>query len=127
MGLASEVLEYVSEASASSLFAIAGLGFAAFLSIAVILNVLKQLLFKNPNEPPLVFHWFPFVGNTVTYGIHPYKFFFACREKVCSVGTSKSLSNTKLVWRCFHIHSSWKESDCLSWTQGKRLHSQWQA
>ena len=57
-------------------------GFAAFLTLAVILNVLSQLLFKNPNEPPVVFHWFPIIGSTVTYGIDPYKFFFDCRAKV---------------------------------------------
>lgn len=57
-------------------------GFAAFLVLAVVLNVLKQLLFKSANEPPVVFHWFPVVGSTVTYGMDPYKFFFDCRAKV---------------------------------------------
>ncbi|UZP33417.1 hypothetical protein NXS19_001233 [Fusarium pseudograminearum] len=37
-----------------------GIGFAAFLVLSVVLNVLNQLLFRNPNEPPMVFHWFPF-------------------------------------------------------------------
>lgn len=50
--------------------------------IAVLLNVLSQILVKDPNEPPLVFHWVPFIGSTVTYGIDPYEFFFSCREKV---------------------------------------------
>ena len=54
----------------------------AILAAAVVLNVLKQLLFKNPHEPPIVFHWVPFLGSTITYGIDPYKFFFSCREKV---------------------------------------------
>ncbi len=58
--------------------------FAAFVSFVILVNVLKQLLLKNPNEPPLVFHLIPFVGNTITYGIDPFKFFFACREKVPS-------------------------------------------
>jgi sterol 14-demethylase len=57
-------------------------GFAASLVLAVVLNVLSQLLLKNPNEPPVVFHWFPIIGSTVTYGIDPYKFFFECRAKV---------------------------------------------
>ena len=61
---------------------VAGTVFAA----AVLLNVLAQLLFKNPNEPPVVFHWVPFLGSTIAYGIDPYKFFFACREKVCKNG-----------------------------------------
>ena len=58
---------------------------SAFTSLAVLvilLNVLKQLLVRNPNEPPVVFHWVPFIGSTITYGIDPYKFFFRCREKV---------------------------------------------
>ena len=58
------------------------LSLLVFLALAVIVNVLRQLLFKDPNEPPLVFHWFPVIGSTVTYGIDPYKFFFSCREKV---------------------------------------------
>lgn len=54
----------------------------SFLVLAIVLNVLHQLLFKNPTEPPVVFHWIPFIGSTVTYGIDPYKFFFTCRAKV---------------------------------------------
>ncbi|KAI9674502.1 MAG: Sterol 14-alpha demethylase [Caeruleum heppii] len=56
-------------------------GLVTFVVLAVVLNVLKQLLFKRPNEPPLVFHWVPFVGSTITYGIDPFAFFFGCREK----------------------------------------------
>ena len=59
-------------------------GFAIFIVLSVVINVLQQLLLKNPNEPPVVFHWFPVVGSTVTYGIDPYKFFFDCRAKVRS-------------------------------------------
>jgi sterol 14alpha-demethylase len=55
---------------------------AAFLVLAVVLNVLSQLLFKNPNEPPVVFHWLPIIGSTVTYGMDPYRFFFENRAKV---------------------------------------------
>ncbi len=55
---------------------------AAFLTLSVVLNVLSQVLFKNPNEPPVVFHWFPIIGSTITYGMSPYKFFFDCRAKV---------------------------------------------
>lgn len=57
-------------------------GLLSFLVLAIVLNVLGQLLLKKPNEPPLVFHWVPFIGSTVTYGIDPYSFFFSCREKV---------------------------------------------
>ena len=57
-------------------------GIVSFFIIAIVFNVLHQLLVKDPNEPPLVFHWVPFIGSTITYGIDPYKFFFSCREKV---------------------------------------------
>ncbi|KAI9800627.1 MAG: Lanosterol 14-alpha-demethylase [Piccolia ochrophora] len=58
-----------------------------FFVLAVIVNVLKQLIFKNPHEPPLVFHWVPLVGSTISYGIDPYHFFFQCREKYGDVFT----------------------------------------
>lgn len=55
---------------------------AAFIVLSVVLNVLNQILFANPNEPPVVFHWFPIIGSTITYGMDPYRFFFDCRAKV---------------------------------------------
>jgi sterol 14-demethylase len=55
---------------------------AGFVAISVALNVASQILFKNPNEPPLVFHWFPFVGSTITYGMDPPTFFKENRAKV---------------------------------------------
>ncbi|KAK5701458.1 Lanosterol 14-alpha-demethylase [Elasticomyces elasticus] len=53
----------------------------AALSLTVILNVAKQLLLRNPNEPPMVFHWLPFIGSTITYGMDPYTFFFTQRAQ----------------------------------------------
>jgi hypothetical protein len=64
------------------LWQLVSVALAAFITLAILLNVLNQLLFKNPNEPPVVFHLVPLVGSTITYGIDPFKFFFACREKV---------------------------------------------
>ncbi|KAF5698459.1 cytochrome P450 monooxygenase 51B [Fusarium mundagurra] len=58
-----------------------GISFGAFIVLSVVLNVFNQLLFKNSNEPPLVFHWFPFIGSTITYGIDPPKFFKENRAK----------------------------------------------
>ncbi|KAK3943668.1 cytochrome P450 [Diplogelasinospora grovesii] len=58
-----------------------GVAIAAFFTITVVLNVLQQVLFKNPNEPPLVFHWFPVIGSTITYGMDPPRFFKENREK----------------------------------------------
>ncbi|KAI1084715.1 cytochrome P450 [Whalleya microplaca] len=48
---------------------------------SVFLNALRQLLFRNKNEPPVVFHWLPYIGNAITYGMEPAEFFFRCRKK----------------------------------------------
>jgi sterol 14-demethylase len=58
------------------------LAFAATIA----LNVIYQFLFRmlNKTRPPLVFHWVPFIGSTIHYGMDPYDFFFSCREKVSS-------------------------------------------
>ncbi|TFK75170.1 cytochrome P450 [Pluteus cervinus] len=56
--------------------------------IVIILNVLRQLIIpRNPSEPPVVFHWLPFVGSAVSYGNDPLNFFFSCREKYGDVFT----------------------------------------
>ncbi|KAL8928274.1 MAG: hypothetical protein Q9208_001984 [Pyrenodesmia sp. 3 TL-2023] len=62
-------------------------GLAASSVLLVLLNVLRQLVYRNPGEPPIVFHWVPFVGSTISYGIDPYHFFFNCREKYGDVFT----------------------------------------
>ncbi|CAO2648975.1 Nn.00g099240.m01.CDS01 [Neocucurbitaria sp. VM-36] len=62
-------------------------GIASFVVLAIVLNVLKQLLPRKSNEPPLVFHWIPVIGNTVTYGMDPYAFFFANQKKYGNVFT----------------------------------------
>ncbi|KAL8711210.1 MAG: hypothetical protein Q9220_004355 [cf. Caloplaca sp. 1 TL-2023] len=58
-----------------------------FVTVAVAWTVLQQILFKDPNEPPVVFHWLPVIGSTVTYGIDPFKFFFDCQAKYGDVFT----------------------------------------
>lgn len=63
------------------------IGLATFVTIAILLNVANQILFKNPNQPPVVFHWVPFIGSTITYGIDPYTFFFGCQKKYGDVFT----------------------------------------
>ena len=52
------------------------------LAVAVLVNVLQQTFLGKSNHPPVVFHWLPFIGSTVTYGIDPFKFFFECQAKV---------------------------------------------
>ena len=83
MGLLGVVAEHLQDLHSNrSTAVIVAAGFASFIVLAVILNVFNQLLLKNPKEPPVVFHWVPFIGSTITYGIDPYKFFFNCRQKV---------------------------------------------
>jgi hypothetical protein len=73
-------------------------GFVAFIVLAIVLNVLGQVLLKNPTDPPMVFHWVPWIGSTVTYGMDPYKFFFANKQKVremrALVATGRVLTTT---------------------------------
>ena len=45
-------------------YQVALLGFTAFVVVAVVLNVARQLLFKDKNAPPEVFSLFPFIGST---------------------------------------------------------------
>ncbi|KAF2456671.1 eburicol 14 alpha-demethylase-like protein [Lineolata rhizophorae] len=85
MGALSAIAGPLFERASTTTLVAAGL--ASFFVLAVVVNVLKQLLFKNPNEPPVVFHWVPIIGSTITYGIDPYEFFFSCRQKYGDVFT----------------------------------------
>nr|UEP86844.1 cytochrome P450 51B [Mycogone rosea] len=83
MGILQEVVSH----PAAQRFLDLGLGsriaiaVTGFVFLSVVLNVAQQILFKNPSEPPLVFHWFPFIGSTITYGMDPPTFFHQNREK----------------------------------------------
>ena len=55
---------------------------AVVVILTIFVNVLQQNLLKKSHEPPVVFHWLPIIGSTVTYGIDPFKFFFQCQAKV---------------------------------------------
>ncbi|KAF2275756.1 putative cytochrome P450 [Westerdykella ornata] len=63
-------------------------GLLALLSI-IALNLVYQFLFRilNRTRPPLVFHWVPFIGSAIHYGMDPYDFFFSCREKYGDIFT----------------------------------------
>ena len=84
---------------------------AFIISLAILANVLQQTLLKKPNEPPVVFHWLPVIGSTVTYGIDPFKFFFQCQAKVridmIQTLNSRMLTITVEVWRHLHLHLAW--------------------
>ena len=102
----------------------------SLIVLAIVLNVLHQLVFRNPSDPPLVFHWVPFFGSTITYGIDPYHFFFRSREKVFSLCASRSAWPTLTsftVRRRLHVYSAWQEDYCLPWSQRERLYIEWEA
>ncbi len=52
-------------------------------------NVLRLKLFADPNKPPVVLHWYPFVGSTTAYGKDPYNFFLYCQAKVSCVVSAR--------------------------------------
>ncbi|KAL4908976.1 hypothetical protein BDW74DRAFT_75676 [Aspergillus multicolor] len=65
---------------------------------AILVNVVRQVLFRSKNEPPMVFHWVPFVGSTLSYGMNPYKFFFSCKEKYGDIFTFIMLGKKMTVY-----------------------------
>ncbi|PGH16994.1 hypothetical protein AJ79_01378 [Helicocarpus griseus UAMH5409] len=67
---------------------------------SIVLNVAYQFLFRmlNKTRPPLVFHWIPFLGSTIRYGIDPYAFFFSCREKYGDIFTFILLGRPTTVY-----------------------------
>ena len=54
----------------------------SIVAISILTNAFTQRLFRRPYEPPLVFHWVPVIGSTISYGLDPFKFFFSCQKKV---------------------------------------------
>ncbi|OTA69188.1 eburicol 14a-demethylase [Hypoxylon sp. EC38] len=71
---------------------------AAVLFFAVFFNVLHQIIFKNQNEPPVVFHWFPLIGSTITYGMDPPRFFKENRAKYGDIFTFILLGRKTTVY-----------------------------
>ncbi|GAP88928.1 putative cytochrome P450 14-alpha sterol demethylase [Rosellinia necatrix] len=67
------------------------------LLTSIFVNVLRQQLPRRKSEPPLVFHWIPFIGNAVAYGTDPYNFYRACREKHGDVFTFVLLGKSMTV------------------------------
>lgn len=77
---------------------------SAVIVFAVVLNVLQQLLFKDPKKPPVVFHYFPFIGSTVMYGMDPYAFFADNQKKYGDVFTYVMLGRKMTV--CLGPHGN---------------------
>ncbi|KZF23575.1 Cyp51A [Xylona heveae TC161] len=66
--------------------------------VLVGLNLTRQVFFQNKSEPPLVFHWIPFLGNTISYGLDPYAFFSSCRQKYGDIFTFVLLGRKTTVY-----------------------------
>ncbi|KAF2876492.1 cytochrome P450 [Massariosphaeria phaeospora] len=103
MGLLADISGPLGDFTAdSSRPALIAAGVASFLVLSIVANVLQQLLVKNRNEPPLVFHWFPILGSTITYGMDPYGFFFANKQKYGDVFTFILLGKKTTVYLDTH-------------------------
>lgn len=93
--VASPVVQQLSLLSPASQVAVVA---AAFLCVAVFVHVAKQIFFKNPNEPPMVFSWFPVIGSTITYGMDPPRFFKENRAKFGDIFTFILLGRKTTVY-----------------------------
>jgi hypothetical protein len=85
--------------------------------ISAILNILRQIFFKDPRTPPEVFHYLPVIGSTIQYGMDPYAFFFKCRAKVHHIPSAVEIffGTDNSVWRLLHLHSFRQENNGLPW------------
>ena len=52
----------------------------------ITLHHTQQFIPRDPSDPPEVFHWIPFVGSAIAYGMDPIAFFFDCRDRVRLLG-----------------------------------------
>lgn len=73
-------LAELTEASGLSRLAIYGFG---GLFVSFLFSIFRQF-FRSKTEPPAVFHWIPYVGSAVAYGMDPVAFFEKYRAKVCT-------------------------------------------
>ncbi|KAK8066546.1 cytochrome P450- family 51 (sterol 14-demethylase) [Apiospora hydei] len=57
------------------------------LVVFILVNACRQILVRPKSEPPAVFHWIPYLGNAVSYGMDPVGFFHKYRAKYGDVFT----------------------------------------
>lgn len=73
------------------------LSVGTFIAASILLNVFSQIFLKDKTAPPVVFHWVPFIGSTISYGMDPYSFFFESKEKVSYYNNRFFMGRTKLT------------------------------
>jgi hypothetical protein len=120
MGLLATVTEPLSAIEWTPLAYLGAAG--TVLTAIVLLNVLKQLIFRNPTEPPLVFHLFPIIGSTITYGMQPVEFFAKNKAKVCAVKLEVDVArhtDTALVRQLLLIYSIGQKDDGVCGNEGQ--------
>ncbi|RUS29088.1 lanosterol 14-alpha demethylase [Jimgerdemannia flammicorona] len=72
--------------------------FVLFVSLAVLVNALQQLLARpDPRYPPVVFSWFPYIGSAVSFGANPIKFMQDAQKKYGDIYTYKLLGRRVTV------------------------------
>lgn len=101
----------------------------ALITVTIVSSILHQTFFKDPSKPPVVFHWVPFIGSTVTYGIDPYKFFLDSQAKV---GAPKIMAARlelmwSIVWQRLYLHPTRQKSHSLPGSKRQPVHPQWKA
>jgi hypothetical protein len=138
MGLIQDVTEpLVAEFQKLGLASQIVVGFVSFIVLSVVLTVGKQIFFKDPHAPPMVFHLFPFIGSTVEYGMDPPKFFRKMQAKVFFSHSrvltflfgrrAISHSVSFLARRHLHLHPARQEDDGGPWHPRQRVHPERQA
>ncbi|GAA5869659.1 hypothetical protein JCM8547_005099 [Rhodosporidiobolus lusitaniae] len=72
--------------------------FSLSFVLIVTLNVARQVVtIRDPNQPPEVFHYIPFIGCAISYGLDPLNFFERCRRKYGPVFQFPLLGRTVTV------------------------------
>ena len=65
----------------------------------IVFNVLWQFVYSlRKDRVPMVFHWIPWFGSAVPYGMQPYEFFESCREKYGDVFAFMLLGRVMTVY-----------------------------
>lgn len=99
MGVFEEVAGPVArQLSRLSIVSQVGVITGSLLTLAIFIHIAKQILFKKPHEPPMVFSWFPVVGSTITYGMDPPRFFAENRAKYGDIFTFILLGKKTTVY-----------------------------
>ncbi|CAN3354768.1 lanosterol 14-alpha demethylase [Diutina catenulata] len=74
--------DYVVSATTAFLALSTAQQLSILVGVPFIYHLLWQFVYSlRKDRAPLVFHWIPWVGSAVTYGMRPYEFFEECRLK----------------------------------------------